>query len=167
MSVISWGWTVNYYCFLFLDSSNSPILIPVTYKLYMYKLLWLWQFKQLNSKAKPDFLSLSGQAAGTASLQTWNNHKNIFWPAAKYWLMIVICQWLLPLWRAQWHVHSDSDSDIGGGDSSMVRAPDSWLKGRGFESLLERQENFLLQGRLSVLTLISVSVPPPCYRSST
>ena len=26
---------------------------------------------------------------------------------------------------------------------------------------------FLLQGQLSVLTLISVSVPPPCYRSST
>ena len=56
---------------------------------------------------------------------------------------------------------------MGGGDSSVVRAPDSWLKGRGFESLLERRENFLLQGRLSVLTLISVSVPPPCYRSST
>ena len=55
----------------------------------------------------------------------------------------------------------------GGGDSSVARAPDSWLKGRGFESLLERRENFLLQGRLSVLTLISVSVPPPCYRSST
>ena len=36
-----------------------------------------------------------------------------------------------------------------------------------FESLQERRENFLLQGRLSVLTLISVSVPPPCYRSST
>ena len=55
----------------------------------------------------------------------------------------------------------------GGGDSSVVRAPDSWLKGRGFESLLERRENFLLQGRLSVLTLLSVSVPPPCYHSST
>ena len=54
-----------------------------------------------------------------------------------------------------------------GGDSSVVRAPDSWLKGRGFESLLERRENFLLQGRFSVLTLISVSVPPPCYHSST
>ena len=54
-----------------------------------------------------------------------------------------------------------------GGDSSVVRAPDSWLKGRGFESLLERWENFLLQGRLSVLTLISVSVPPPCYHSCT
>ena len=53
----------------------------------------------------------------------------------------------------------------GGGDSSVVRAPDSWLKGRGFESLQERRKNFLLQGRLSVLTLISVSVPPPCYRS--
>ena len=40
-------------------------------------------------------------------------------------------------------------------------------KGHRFESLQERRENFLLQGRLSVLTLISVSVPPPCYRSST
>ena len=39
------------------------------------------------------------------------------------------------------------------GDSSVVRVPDSWLKGHGFESLQERQENFLLQGRLSVLTL--------------
>ena len=40
------------------------------------------------------------------------------------------------------------------------------LKGRGFEVPV-RRENFLLQGRLSVLTLISVSVPPPCYHSST
>ena len=55
----------------------------------------------------------------------------------------------------------------GGGDSSVVREPDSWSKGRGFESLQERRENFLLQGQLSVLTLISVSVPSPCYCSST
>ena len=27
--------------------------------------------------------------------------------------------------------------------------------------------NFLVQGQLSVLTFISLSVPPPCYRSST
>ena len=46
---------------------------------------------------------------------------------------------------------------MGGGDSSVVRAADSWLKGHGFESLLERRENFLLQGQLSVLTLIAVS----------
>ena len=59
------------------------------------------------------------------------------------------------------------NSSFWGGDSSVVRAPDSWLKGRGFESLQERRENFLLQGRLSVLTLISVSVPPPYYRGST
>ena len=32
-----------------------------------------------------------------------------------------------------------------GGDSSMVRAPDSWLKGCGFESLQEQRENFLLR----------------------
>ena len=49
---------------------------------------------------------------------------------------------------------------LGNGDSSMVRAPDSWSKGCGFESLQELRENFLLQGQLSVLTLISVSVPP-------
>ena len=61
----------------------------------------------------------------------------------------------------------ENRNGMGGGDSSVVRAPDSWLKGRGFESLLERRENFLLQGRLSVLTLTSVSVPPPCYHSST
>ena len=52
-------------------------------------------------------------------------------------------------------------------DSSVVRAPDSGSKGRGFESRQERRENFLLRGQLSVLTLISVSVPPPCYRSGT
>ena len=49
---------------------------------------------------------------------------------------------------------ASSPFNEGGGDSSVVRAPDSWLKGLGFESLLERRENFLLQGRLSVLTLI-------------
>ena len=53
------------------------------------------------------------------------------------------------------------------GDNSVVRAPDSRLKGRGFESLREQRENFLLQGHHFVLTPISVSVPPPCFRSST
>ena len=52
------------------------------------------------------------------------------------------------------------------GESSVVRVLDSWSKGRWFESLQEQHENFLLQGQLSVLTLISVSVPPLCYRSS-
>ena len=37
-------------------------------------------------------------------------------------------------------------------DSSGVRAPDLWLKGHGFESLQERQENFVLQRQLAVLT---------------
>ena len=53
-------------------------------------------------------------------------------------------------------------SSWGGGNSSVVRALNSWLKGRGFESLQEWWEDILLQGQLSVLTLISVSVPPPC-----
>ena len=56
---------------------------------------------------------------------------------------------------------------LGSGDGSVVRASDSSSKGLGFESRQERRENFLLQGHLSVLTVISVSVPPPCYRSST
>ena len=55
----------------------------------------------------------------------------------------------------------------GDGDSSVVRTPDSWLKGHGFESLQEQRENFPLQGQLSVLTLILISVPPLCYCSST
>ena len=47
----------------------------------------------------------------------------------------------------------NASQKTGGGDSSVVRATDSWSKGRGFESLQERRENFLLQGQLSVLTL--------------
>ena len=39
------------------------------------------------------------------------------------------------------------------------------MKGLGFKPWQERLENVLLQGQLSVLTLVSVSVPP-CYRSS-
>ena len=46
------------------------------------------------------------------------------------------------------------------GNSSVVRAPDSWSKGRGFESRQERRENLLLQGQLSVLTLILISFHP-------
>ena len=41
-------------------------------------------------------------------------------------------------------------------NSSVVRAPGSWLKGCEFESLREQGENFF-----SVLTFISVFVPPP------
>ena len=48
----------------------------------------------------------------------------------------------------------------GSGDSSVARAPDPWLKGHRFKSLQLWWENFLFQGQLSVLTLISVSVPP-------
>ena len=44
-------------------------------------------------------------------------------------------------------------------DSSVVTAPDWWSRGPGFESPQERRENFLLQSRLSVLTVISMSVP--------
>ena len=49
-----------------------------------------------------------------------------------------------------------------------------WLKRRtrdrnipGFESPQEQREKFLLQGQLFVLTLISVSVSSPYYRSTT
>ena len=61
--------------------------------------------------------------------------------------------------EAEWIISDNSRN--ASGDSSVVRAPDSCLKGRVFESLQERRENFLLQGQLSVPTLILVSVPPP------
>ena len=44
---------------------------------------------------------------------------------------------------------------------------DSWSKGRGFESPQERRENFFFECQIFVLILISVFVPPSCYRSST
>ena len=50
---------------------------------------------------------------------------------------------------------------LGKQDWSVVRVPGSRLKGHGFESQQEWQENFLLQGHLSVQTLISVSVGNP------
>ena len=62
---------------------------------------------------------------------------------------------------------SKPDMKHGERSSSMVRAPDSWWEGRGFESRQERRENVLLLDQLSVLTLISVSIPSPCYHSST
>ena len=43
---------------------------------------------------------------------------------------------------------------FGSQDSLVVRAPDSWWKGSEFESGQERQENFLLQSSLCVLTLV-------------
>ena len=39
--------------------------------------------------------------------------------------------------------------------------PDLWSKWRGFKSPPEWWKNFLLQGQLSVQTLILVSIPPP------
>ena len=47
-----------------------------------------------------------------------------------------------------------------GGDSSVVRTPDLWLKGHRFKSLQEQRENFLLQGQLSVLTLFQYPFHP-------
>ena len=56
---------------------------------------------------------------------------------------------------------------LGSGNSSVVRALDSWLKGCRFESLQEQQKNFILQGQLSVLTFYSSIHSTPCYHSST
>ena len=65
-----------------------------------------------------------------------------------------VLRWLVPCKEhLNLHIYAERDS-------SVVRAPDLWLKGREFKSLQTRQESFLLQGQLSV------SVPPPCYCSS-
>ena len=67
---------------------------------------------------------------------------------------------------------------LGSRGSSVVewQTPDSEVLGSSpgrrifFSSVLgfrSRQENFLLQGQLSVLTLILVFVPSPCYCSCT
>ena len=48
----------------------------------------------------------------------------------------------------------------GSRDNLLVRSPDSLSKGCEFESRQERQENFLLQSKLSVLTLIRCPFHP-------
>ena len=83
-----------------------------------------------------------------------NDYLTLSLPSREVWLKSTSTDWLL----------KSNDCLSGSGDNSVVRAPSSWLKGPRFE---ERRENCLLQGQLSVLTLISVSVPPPCYCSST
>ena len=133
--------------------------------------MWKWSIAAMNCgieefRAQCGYRRfwLDNSVAGGGSCSEWAYLVvAIMWPALK---SCKCCKRDLVLMRRYIltgrHLHT-----VGGGDSSVVRAPDSWLKGRGFESLLERRENFLLQGRLSVLTLISVSVPPPCYHSST
>ena len=54
--------------------------------------------------------------------------------------------------------------NLGSRDGLVVKMPDSWTKGRGFKSWWQK---FLLHGQLSVLSHISVSIPPPFYCSST
>ena len=58
-------------------------------------------------------------------------------------------------------VGADMISSVGAGIAQWLEHRTRDRKGRGFESLQERQENFLLQGRLSVLTCILVSIPTP------
>ena len=56
----------------------------------------------------------------------------------------------------------------GDGDSSVVRAPGLVTeRSRVQIPAGAAAEFFFSKGRLSVLTLIPVAVPPPCYRSST
>ena len=64
-------------------------------------------------------------------------------------------------WSVTQTINTNDCTTLGNGYNSVVRAAESSLKGRSFESLQKRRENILLQGQLSVLTLISVSAPPP------
>ena len=60
-----------------------------------------------------------------------------------------------------------------GQDMCIIKGHRGWLSGYSAGLVTERSrvripaeaagEYFLLRGQLSVLTLISVSVPPPCY----
>ena len=56
---------------------------------------------------------------------------------------------------------------MGAGIAQWLERRSRDRKGRGFQSPQERRENFLLQGQLFVMALISVSIPPPFYRNST
>ena len=68
------------------------------------------------------------------------------------------------VWLQKWHgqpwYQVSTNIISGSGNSLVVRASDSWLKGPRFKSQQERRENFLLQGPLSVLTYFSIHSTP-------
>ena len=56
----------------------------------------------------------------------------------------------------------------GGGGGAAANSIETVLKKLIFKGVLTGKRGWLNgSGQLSVLTLISVSVPPPCYHSST
>ena len=62
-------------------------------------------------------------------------------------------------------MENNENADNGGVDRSVAELR-NW-KAAGSIPRRERWENVLLQSQLSVPTLISVTVSPPCYRSGT
>ena len=137
---------------------GSPDRNVLMVDIHLGKLLWEYCPGHAGAKRNGQADRLAGKSSLTSGLLFGKSE--VLWSLRHY------------LW-AQSQGHHTTDHleergmERGSGDGSVVRAPDSWSKGRGLKSLLKRRENFLLQGQLSVLTLISVSVPPPCYRSST
>ena len=57
-------------------------------------------------------------------------------------------------------ISQGTHSDRRAGIAQWFREPDSWSKGRGFESLLERRENFLLQGDFLCWLLFRIRSTP-------
>ena len=156
-------------CVLLLASTNQPLPTnPHTHKITLHltcdpsSVLWGWHWQWCHSPARRNrYGSVSESRSHAARLQQSDNRQPEWsWPPWKSWPgpILSCCRWKTNMYA----------QGLDGGDSSVVRVPDSWLKGRGFESLLARRENFPLQGRLSVLTLyFGIRSTPPCYRSST
>ena len=97
-------------------------------------------------------------------MHSWQWHEGSAW-----WVSCVMPYLRLKslLWISDLTTADTLHVRTGSWDSSVVRVPASWSKGCRLESWREQQENFLLQGQLSVLSLVLVSVPLLCYPSST
>ena len=65
------------------------------------------------------------------------------------------------------HTHTHTCTHVKSNRGVWRAQTASWSKGLRYESLQEWWDNCLLQGQLSVLTLVSVSIPHPSYRSGT
>ena len=83
-------------------------------------------------------------------VSVWSTSKSSHWlsqitsSASRVWRPAGLCSGpfvICALYQTSW-------------DSLLVTAPDSWSKGCEFKSRQERQENFVLQSQLCVLTLI-------------
>ena len=166
---VQWRLVLLTVVYFFLDSEVNVIRSLEMAKLGSWMFLKVLEilYCKICSKTALNIASLLangptwGRGLWLILLKLWNIHDQVWhFPAEAHLFFLsnlCSCNWDQISHRICCCFH------LGSGDSLAVRVPDSWSKGHRFE---EWWENLLLQGQLSVMTVVSGSVPPLWYSSS-